>query len=233
MSIISCVALFYKAGKGGKDFSRKEKFRVECPKNEDGTEIKLKDLKELICQFGGICTVARDVGLGEELDLRIGRLDSRCDRYSMNTDAQVRLEMPRIREGIDKLQVLVYPVELIFSPKKAHIVIEVSGEYNSSQVKKQTPSTAKRSKSLSDKEKRELEEELKKLKESKLIEDQSVMARTRTGARVHWPWRIECGQCHVGLLLRYDANTSGRIRRFRNGISLFKIFILTRAISDC
>jgi len=75
--------------------------------------------------------------------------------------------------------------------------------------------------------------ELKKLKESKLIEDQSVMARTRTGARVHWPWRIECGQCHVGLLLRYDANTSGRIRRFRNGISLFKIFILTRAISDC
>jgi len=52
----------------------------------------------------------------------------------------------------------VYPVELIFSPKKAHIVIEVSGEYNSSQVKKQTPSTAKRSKSLSDKEKRELEE---------------------------------------------------------------------------
>jgi len=55
-------------------------------------------------QFGGICTVARDVGLGEELDLRIGRLDSRCDRYSMNTDAQVRLEMPRIREGIDKLQ---------------------------------------------------------------------------------------------------------------------------------
>jgi len=104
MSIISCVALFCKAGKGGKDFSRKEKFRVECPKNEDGTEIKLKDLKELICQFGGICTVARDVGLGEELDLRIGRLDSRCDRYSMNTDAQVRLEMPRIREGIDKLQ---------------------------------------------------------------------------------------------------------------------------------
>jgi len=103
MSIISCVALFCKAGKGGKDFSRKEKFRVECPKNEDGTEIKLKDLKELICQFGGICTVARDVGLGEELDLRIGRLDSRCDRYSMNTDAQVRLEMPRIREGIDKL----------------------------------------------------------------------------------------------------------------------------------
>ena len=37
-------------------------------------------------------------------------------------------------------------------------MIEVSREYSSSQVKKQTPSMAKRSKSLSDKEKRELEE---------------------------------------------------------------------------
>ena len=48
MSVISFVALFYNAGKGGKDFSRKEKFRVECPKDEDGGEIKLKDLIELI-----------------------------------------------------------------------------------------------------------------------------------------------------------------------------------------
>ncbi len=48
MSVISCVALFYKAGKGGKDFTRKEKFRIECPRSEDGGEMKLKDLKELI-----------------------------------------------------------------------------------------------------------------------------------------------------------------------------------------
>ena len=53
---------------------------------------------------GEIRTLARDVGLVEELDLRIGRLDSCCDRYSMDTEAQVRLEMPLIREGIDKLQ---------------------------------------------------------------------------------------------------------------------------------
>ena len=48
MSALSFVALFYKAGKSGKDFSRKEKFKVECPKDEDGGEIKLKDLIELI-----------------------------------------------------------------------------------------------------------------------------------------------------------------------------------------
>ena len=48
MSAISCVALFYIAGKGGKDFSRNEKFRVECPKDEGGGEIKLKDFIELI-----------------------------------------------------------------------------------------------------------------------------------------------------------------------------------------
>ena len=46
MSVIFFVALFYNAG--GRDFLRKEKFRVECPKDEDGGEIKLKDLIELI-----------------------------------------------------------------------------------------------------------------------------------------------------------------------------------------
>ena len=48
MGVISFVALFYNAGKGVKDSSRKEKFRVECPKDEDGGEIKLKDFIELI-----------------------------------------------------------------------------------------------------------------------------------------------------------------------------------------
>ncbi len=119
-------------------------------------------------QFGGLLSVAREIGLGEELDIRIGRLDIHYNRYSMNTDAQVELKMPLIRGGTDKLQgikgsifekklnmckpltiacqypsliilfyptVLVYPVEIIFSQKKAHIVIEVSGESSMYQMK--------------------------------------------------------------------------------------------------
>ena len=50
-------------------FSRKDTFIVECPKDEDVGDIKPKDLKELTCQYGEIRTLARDVGLVEELDL--------------------------------------------------------------------------------------------------------------------------------------------------------------------
>ena len=103
LAVSLCLASS-KQEKSGKNFSRKDTFIVECPKDEDVGDIKLKDLTELTCQYGEIRTLARDVGLVEEFDLRIGWLDSRCNRYSMDTAAQVRLEMPLIMEGIDKLQ---------------------------------------------------------------------------------------------------------------------------------
>ena len=46
--VIKCVALFYKAGTTGKEFLRKEKFRMKVRKAEDGKEIKLREFKDLI-----------------------------------------------------------------------------------------------------------------------------------------------------------------------------------------
>ena len=46
--VIKCVALFYKAGTSGKEFMRKEKFRMKVRKAEDGKEIYLREFKDLI-----------------------------------------------------------------------------------------------------------------------------------------------------------------------------------------
>ena len=46
--VIRCVALFYKAGTSGKDYIRKEKFRIRIPRGEDGKEIKLARLKDIV-----------------------------------------------------------------------------------------------------------------------------------------------------------------------------------------
>ena len=47
MAIINCVALFYEAGKNGKDYERKEKFRVRMPEKAEG-ELAIKDIKETV-----------------------------------------------------------------------------------------------------------------------------------------------------------------------------------------
>lgn len=53
--------------------------------------------------------MAKNIGLGSHIELKLARLDksdsskeSQC--YSINTDAQVVLEMPSIRTGTDTLQ---------------------------------------------------------------------------------------------------------------------------------
>ena len=46
--VIRCVALFYKAGTSGKDCIRKEKLRIRIPRGEDGKEIKLARLKDMV-----------------------------------------------------------------------------------------------------------------------------------------------------------------------------------------
>lgn len=46
--VIKCVALFYKAGASGKDFLRKEKFRIKLKRGQDGKELKLSELKNLV-----------------------------------------------------------------------------------------------------------------------------------------------------------------------------------------
>ena len=55
---------------------------------------------------GGIGEVAKEMGFGEDMFLKFARLDSRDgERWSINSEAQLKLEFPKIFENVDRLQV--------------------------------------------------------------------------------------------------------------------------------
>ena len=59
-------------------------------------------------QFGGIRDVAKNIGLGNQITVKVARLD-KSDRksaqcFAINTDGQFTLELPSIRAGTDMLQ---------------------------------------------------------------------------------------------------------------------------------
>lgn len=52
--------------------------------------------------------------------MRLGRLDESGERTAMNTDTQVELELPRVRDHIDKLQgTHIFHVKKLFFRNKA------------------------------------------------------------------------------------------------------------------
>ena len=51
---------------------------------------------------GGLDDIARQAGIGEKIELRLGRLDAAGERTSINTESQ--MELPSIRNQVDKLQ---------------------------------------------------------------------------------------------------------------------------------
>ena len=55
---------------------------------------------------GGIGEVAKEMGFGEDISLKFARLDSRDgERWSINSEAKLKLEFPKIFENVDRLQV--------------------------------------------------------------------------------------------------------------------------------
>ena len=53
---------------------------------------------------GALHDIVRQTGIGEKIELHLGRLDTAGERTSINTDSQMELEMPSIRNQVDKLQ---------------------------------------------------------------------------------------------------------------------------------
>ena len=71
-------------------------------------------------QFGGIRDVAKNIGLGNQITVKVARLD-KSDRksaqcFAINTDGQVTLELPSIRAGTDMLQCKCSSVSPFISP---------------------------------------------------------------------------------------------------------------------
>lgn len=58
--------------------------------------------------FGGVRDVAKNIGLGSQITVKLARLDKSDSRgaqcFAINTDDQVALELPSIRTGTDMLQ---------------------------------------------------------------------------------------------------------------------------------
>ena len=54
---------------------------------------------------GGLGEVAKEMDFGEDISLKFARLDSRYgERWSINSEVQLRLEFPKIFENVDRLQ---------------------------------------------------------------------------------------------------------------------------------
>ena len=70
-------------------------------------------------QFGGIRDVARNIGLGNQITVKVARLDKSDSKsaqcFAINTNGQVTLELPSIRAGTDMLQCKCSSVSPFFS----------------------------------------------------------------------------------------------------------------------
>ena len=70
-------------------------------------------------QFGGIRDVAKNIGLGNQITVKVARLDKSDSKsaqsFAINTDGQVTLELPSIRAGTDMLQCKCSSVSPFFS----------------------------------------------------------------------------------------------------------------------
>ncbi|XP_022787694.1 uncharacterized protein LOC111327719 [Stylophora pistillata] len=149
--VIDCVALFYEEGKGGENFRKKNKFRCRIDKEEK----RLVKFRESICEFAGIKSTAKTLGLGDNLRVELNRetkKDGRTERISIETDQQLELELPPILTRCDKLQLIIYPIRTVFSSKCPKIVIK---DTNSSH---NPPAPSSRSCDLLDQEKARLNE---------------------------------------------------------------------------
>ena len=80
----------------------------------------------------GLENIANNIGLGENVDVKLCRLERSGGKgtaaYTIQTDAQLKLEIPLIRTAGHTLQVTVYPKVVCFAGKKERIEIVVRSE---------------------------------------------------------------------------------------------------------
>ena len=60
----------------------------------------------LFSEFAALDSTAKELGLGENIAIKLNRgsrVSGRQERYTIDTDKQLELEMPSILDGTDKL----------------------------------------------------------------------------------------------------------------------------------
>ena len=85
---------------------------IDKPKSENSLDFYL--CVSIFCfrEFAGLSMTAKELGLGEHVIIKLNRgsrVSGRQERYSIETDSQLQLEMPSILSGVDKLLCEYYP----------------------------------------------------------------------------------------------------------------------------
>eukprot|EP00111_Clytia_hemisphaerica_P022094 TCONS_00064911-protein len=155
--------------------------------------VTLVKLKRMLTEQVGIKNIANQLGWSD-FDLHISRSKKSLsgggsNLFAMGTDFQIRLELPRIINGDDKLNVKVYPIEARFRANAPSISIEV---INGTKTQPETSKIVRRER----KDKMEhidvlfLKSEFAKLSDSKL--EASSEGRTVKLKDKHriWPWNV-------------------------------------------
>ena len=209
-----CVCMFHQRGKSKAEYINKQKFRSRIRRSET---LNLKVLKNTVTEQGGILAISERLGLERKIEILLARLkkstrDATPTVYSINTDFHVEIEMERILSGDDKLQISVYPVDIIFSKHVPVTNVEIrqgtSGENEQSEIRKKVAI-------LELKERDALIKELSELSSSKLVETSPGRLVKVKNSTYVWPYNIICGICNEEKMLRADALTAGRIRYFK------------------
>ncbi|CAB3990798.1 Hypothetical predicted protein, partial [Paramuricea clavata] len=129
-------------------------------------------LKETVCEQAAIRGIAKSLGLGTNLQVELNRetkKDGRTERISIETNYQLELELPSILYGKDKLQLVIYPLRTVFTPKCPTIFIKDKADTPSKILPSTSSAHSSASHDLNDEDEAKLNEELSKRQSSKLF----------------------------------------------------------------
>ena len=164
-------------------------------------------------QCGVENTAESKAGIGSQISLSFGRFDTKKTRFSINTDAQLEMELPSILTRVDKFSIHVYPRHVEMVSGKSTIFLKFTDGKHSYIA----PKKAVSGKTLEDDMQFKLREELKSLDGSQLIEQAGQVANSKKQRNVPWPWRIQCGRCKKSTMLRYEGDVDCKMKKFKSG----------------
>ncbi|XP_022790217.1 uncharacterized protein LOC111329715 isoform X2 [Stylophora pistillata] len=155
-------------------------------------------------EFAALDSTAKELGIGENIAVKLNRgsrISGRQERYTIDTDKQLELEIPSILNGVDKLLIIIHPVKLLFGKKVPTIVIGAKSNERIGRASANIPQKSQKvpSKVLSDEQVQQLNEahfDLCKGKSSRLkkvTQMQSVLKFTQTVKKRGAPEASEAG----------------------------------------
>ena len=165
-------------------------------------------LKNDLCEFAGSRAVVKEEGLGDKIFLKLKRenkVGGKATCNAIDTDEQLKLEIPSIVNGTDVLQVIVFPITVSFATKYP----------TETQETKEESSKGLQTKDFMHAEQDKLNDELKNLSNSMAVKSETKSTMKHKGRVIEWPWHIRCGICHNEQLLEAGRSTEGRLKKFK------------------